>query len=85
MSARANKWKDLFRPVTLLPAFVDVSFRVPFIPYIYTFNVDFRKFGESLLLLGTLLYATGYSQSFPYSEKFPKALFDVQCWLTIGE
>lgn len=85
MSARANEWKNLFGPVTLLPAFVDVKFQVPLTAYISTFNVDFRKFGESLLLLGTLLSATTYSQSFPNSEKIPKTLFSVHYWLTIGE
>lgn len=85
MSARANKWKSLFGPVTLLPAFVDIKFHVPLTAYVYTFNVDFRKFGESLLLLGTLLSATRYSQSLPNSGKIPKTLFNVQYWLNMGE
>lgn len=80
-----HKYKGLFEPVTMFPASVVVKIRVPFTTWIYTFSVDLRKFDESSLLLATLLYATKLFQSFPNAEFFPSTLFDVRCWLAIGE
>jgi hypothetical protein len=83
MSTRTSKHKGLL-PITILPASLDIRIRVPLTAWVYTFNVDLRKFGESLLLLGTLVIAATHFYSFPEPDFFPKAIFDVRYWLTTG-
>jgi hypothetical protein len=85
LNTRVAKQKGLFESITILPAFVDLRIRVPLTAWVYTFNVELRKLGESVLLLGTLAYATKYFGSFPEPDFFPEAMFDVRYWLTAGE
>ena len=47
--------------------------------------MDLRKLGESVLLLGTLVLAVSYLESFPEVDFFPKAMFDIRYWLTTGK
>ncbi|KXN91673.1 Dolichol kinase sec59 [Leucoagaricus sp. SymC.cos] len=79
---RIVRQRGLFGPIAILPAFVDVRIPVPLTKWSFTFNVDLRKLGESLLLLGTLVYATKHSESLGNTDFSPKTLFDVRYWLT---
>ncbi|KAJ3567888.1 hypothetical protein NP233_g6075 [Leucocoprinus birnbaumii] len=81
LNTRVTKQKSLVGPITIFPACLDLRIRFPLTPWTFTFNVDLCKFGESLLLLGTLLYATLRFWPLPKAGFFPKAIFDVRYWL----
>lgn len=72
-------------PITLFPAFLDLRLHFPFTSWTFTINVDLRKFGESVLLLGTLVHAVSHLESFPEVDFFPKTMSDVHYWLTTGK
>lgn len=72
-------------PLTLFPAFLDFRIRFPFTSRAFTINMDVRKLGESVLLLGALVLAVSSLGSFPEADFFPKAMFDVRYWLTTGK
>ncbi|KAJ8072843.1 dolichol kinase [Marasmius tenuissimus] len=42
----------------VLPATFELNIRIPFTPYTWTFSLDSRRAGESIILLGVLVYAT---------------------------
>lgn len=72
-------------PITLFPAFLDLRLHFPFTSWTFTINVDLRKLGESVLLLGTLVHAVSHLESFPEVDFFPKTMSDVHYWLTTGK
>jgi len=72
-------------PLTLFPAFLDFRIRFPLASWAFTITMDLRKLGESVLLLGALVLAVSYLESFPEAKFFPKAMFDVRFWLTTGK
>jgi len=72
-------------PFPLFPAFLDFRICFPFTSWAFTIDMDLRKLGESVLLLGTLVLAVSYLESFPEVDFFPKAMFDIRYWLTTGK
>lgn len=84
MNTRVAKQRGILEPSAMFPGFIDIKIRLPLTKWAFTFNVDLRKFGESFLLLGTLICAMEHLQLLPTVDFFPKTILDVRYWLSTG-
>ena len=77
--------RKIFGPRHLLAADFRFLLRFPFSSLTWTFSIDARKLGESLVLLCSLLLAAYHITTFPT----PKVLFiansDTHLWLAFGD
>lgn len=58
---------------------------MPLTKWTSTFNMDVRRFGESALLLATLVCAVKHFQSTHNANVLPGGISEVQYWLAIGK